>query len=188
VLVGATAASAGAVLRSSARIFGGLGPRRDEVLEGAPPGEEAEVPPTPRAGLLLWGPGLLLLVAGLGLAFVPGLATDAIEQAGHFVDRGAVARETLHGVPPPPLRPENFHVSGLSYGYGLATVLGALACACLGLYRGRLPATLRMITGRCAGPAIARLKLLHDGVVGDYVTWLAVGTAGLGTLFALVLR
>jgi multicomponent Na+:H+ antiporter subunit D len=188
VLATAGAVSAGAVLRSSARIFGGLGPRRDELLEGAPPGEEAEVPPTPRAGLLLWGPGLLLLVAGLGLAFVPGLASSAIEHATRSVDRAAVARETLHGLAPPPPRPEHFDVAASSYAYGVATVLAAVGCAWLGIYRRRLPATIRKVAARGASPALTRLKLLHDGVVGDYVTWLVVGTAGIGALFALVLR
>ena len=188
VLATAGAVSAGAVLRSSARIFGGLGPRRDELLEGAPPGEEAEVPPTPRAGLLLWGPGLLLLLAGLGLAFVPGLASSAIEHATRSVDRAAVARETLHGLAPPPLRPEHFDVAASSYAYGIATVLAAVGCAWLGIYRRRLPATIRKVAARGASPALTRLKLLHDGVVGDYVTWLVVGTAGIGALFALVLR
>ena len=67
-------------------------------------------------------------------------------------------------------------------------MLSALAVAWLGLYRRRLPATLRRAASCSAGPAIERLKLLHDGVVGEYVTWLAVGAAGIGSLFALVLR
>ena len=32
-----------------------------------------------------------------------------------------------------------------------------------------------------------RLKLLHDGVVGEYVTWLTVGTAVIGVLFAVLI-
>jgi len=34
------------------------------------------------------------------------------------------------------------------------------------------------------GPSVRRLNLLHDGVVGEYVTWVIVGTAALGALFA----
>ena len=188
VLAGATALSAAAVLRASARLFLGLGPRRDPLLEAPPPGEEAEVKPTPRAGVLLWGPGLALLAAGLGLAFIPGLASSAIEHATRFVDRPVLARETLHSVSPAQLRAQRFHVTGESYTYGTATVLAALGFAWLGLYRRRLPAAVRRATAQTVDPAIERLKLLHDGVVGDYVTWLVFGTAGVGALFALVLR
>src|SRR5207247_1602438 len=39
-----------------------------------------------------------------------------------------------------------------------------------------------------AGPAVQRLKLLHDGVVGEYVTWLTVGAAALTGLLALLAR
>jgi hypothetical protein len=56
------------------------------------------------------------------------------------------------------------------------------------LYRRGLPAAFRRAAVRSAGPAIERLKLLHDGVVGQYVTWLAFGAAGIGSLFALVPR
>jgi hypothetical protein len=36
--------------------------------------------------------------------------------------------------------------------------------------------------------ALHRLKLLHDGVVGEYVTWLTFGAAALGGLFAVLIR
>jgi multicomponent Na+:H+ antiporter subunit D len=188
ILVAATALSAAAVLRASARVFLGIGPRRDDLLEGAPPGEEAEVPPTPRAGLLLWGPGMALLVAGLGLVFVPGLASSAIEHALRFVDRPAYARETLHDIPPPQAPTQSFQVAGLSYLYGTLTVLAALSFAWLGLYRRRVPSVIRRVARRSVGRPIERLRLVHDGVVGDYVTWLVFGTAGIGVLLALALR
>jgi hypothetical protein len=33
-----------------------------------------------------------------------------------------------------------------------------------------------------------RLEALHAGVTGDYVTWVIVGAAGLGGLFAVLVR
>jgi multicomponent Na+:H+ antiporter subunit D len=188
VFVAATALTGGAVLRSAARIFLGLGPRRDELLAAAPPGEEAEVRPTPRAGVLLWLPGVALLVAGLGLAFAPGIAARAIEHAERFVDRPALARETLHGVEAPPVRSRSFEPGAASYAYGAASVLAAIALAWLALYRRRIPAAARRAAARFAGPPLDRLKLLHDGVVGEYVAWLTVGAAAIGAFLAVLIH
>jgi hypothetical protein len=42
--------------------------------------------------------------------------------------------------------------------------------------------------GRAASVAIERLELAHEGLVTDYVTWLTLGAAVLGGLFALAVR
>jgi multicomponent Na+:H+ antiporter subunit D len=188
VLVAATALTGGAVLRAAGRIFLGLGPKSDDLLVAAPPGEEAEVRPAVRRGSLLWGPALALLVAGLGLAFAPGIAGHAVEHAERFVDRPAVARETLHGALAQPVLPRSFHPTAGSFAYGGASALLALGLAWFALYRGRPPGVIRERVGRTAGVGLDRLKLLHDGVVGEYVTWLILGAAGLGALFAVFIR
>ena len=72
--------------------------------------------------------------------------------------------------------------------YGVATVLGAFAVAFLGLYRRRLPELAARAAALVAGPPVRVLKAAHSGVVGEYVTWLTVGAAALGGLFALTLR
>ena len=41
---------------------------------------------------------------------------------------------------------------------------------------------------RIVAPPIRVLHALHSGVVGDYVTWVAVGTAVTGAAWALLLR
>jgi len=41
--------------------------------------------------------------------------------------------------------------------------------------------------GVAAGAGLARLRALHTGYVADYVTWLVVGAAVLGALFAATL-
>ena len=51
----------------------------------------------------------------------------------------------------------------------------AVGIGALGLYRRRTPAALRH--------PLDRLRLLHDGVVGDYVTWQAFGAATVGVLY-----
>jgi multicomponent Na+:H+ antiporter subunit D len=177
-----------AVLRATARIFLGLGPPRDELLVAAPPGEEQEARPAPRRGALLWLPGVVLLIAGLGLAFVPGLAGRAIQHAQHAVDRPAVAQETLHGAEAPLPAAPTFHPSASAYAYGAASALAALALAWLGLYHRRLPDALRRGARQLGSAPLRRLKLLHDGVVGEYVTWLTFGAAVLGALFAVLIH
>jgi multicomponent Na+:H+ antiporter subunit D len=189
VLVIATALTGGAVLRAAGRIFLGLGPRRDEALVTPPAGEEEEeAEPRHRRGVLLWSPAVLLLVAGLGLAFTPGLPARAIQHAERFVDRPAVARETLRDVRAPLPRLRSVQLGPGPYAYGAASALLAVAFAWLGLYRRRLPATLRRTAVRLGGPPLHRLNLLHDGVVGEYVTWVVLGAAALGALFAAFTR
>ena len=52
--------------------------------------------------------------------------------------------------------------------------------AFVGLYRRRLPQPVAV--------PIRALRGLHSGVVGDYVTWLVVGTAVTGAAWALLLH
>jgi multicomponent Na+:H+ antiporter subunit D len=189
VLVVASALTGGAVLRAAGRLFLGLGPRRDELLVHAPPGEEREVPPARRSRALFWAPSAALLAAGLALAFTPGLAGRAVEQAQRFVNRPAVAQETLHGIEPAGATgSRDFSLSAWSYGYSGAGALGAIALGWLGLYRRRMPDNLRAGADRLGGPVLRQLKLVHDGVVGEYVTWLTVGAAVLGAVFAVLIR
>ena len=178
LLIVASALSGGAVLRAAGRIFLGLGSRRDELLAAAPAGAEAELRSAPRAGALLWLPGVALLAAGLTLAFTPGLPRRAVQHAERVVDRPALARETLHGVAAP-LPKTSFEQSPATYVYAGASALLAVAFAALGLYRRRVPGVVEA--------PLDRLKLLHDGVVGEYVTWLTVGTAVIGVLFAVLI-
>jgi multicomponent Na+:H+ antiporter subunit D len=190
VLVVATALTGAAVLRAAARIFLGLGPREDDLLVEPPAGEEKDEGEEriPRADVSLWLPGLALLVVGLGVAFAPGLAGRAIGYAEHFTNRPAAARETLQGVESARAATRHFHPSAESYAYGAASAFGALVLAWLGLYRRRLPEVLRRTADRALGRGLIRLKLLHDGVTGEYVTWLTVGAAVLGGIWALTLQ
>jgi multicomponent Na+:H+ antiporter subunit D len=192
VLVVATGITGGAVLRSAGRIFLGLGPSTDDALETPRRGEEEEAAPAaprrPHRGVLLWGPAAALLLVGLGLAVVPGLAAHAVQHAERFVDRAAAARETLHGAaaPLPPLPSVGIGAAGLAY--GVASVAVAFAAAWLGLYRQRLPASLRRAVTVPTRRPLRRLLFLHDGVVGDYVAWAIAGAAALAALVAALAR
>ena len=64
----------------------------------------------------------------------------------------------------------------------------AAALALAGLYRRRLPRALSSGANRTLGPPIRVLHALHSGVVGDYVTWVAVGTAVTGGVWAILLH
>ncbi len=70
---------------------------------------------------------------------------------------------------------------------GGATIL-AFGLAFLGLYRRRLPRIVSVIARRALAPPVHILRGFHSGVVGDYVTWVAVGTAVVGGAFALLLH
>ena len=189
VLVLATATTGAAVLRAAGRIFLGLGPGSDPALLRPPPDdEEDEGGGRRRRGVLLSAPAVVLLVAALGLAFAPGLAARAVQHAQLVVDRPAAARETLHGVPAPLPRLPSAGVAGSDYAYAGAAVLLAVAIAWLGLYRSRLPDGIRRAATATAGPPLRRLQQFHDGVVGEYVTWVVSGAAALGALFAAFAR
>jgi multicomponent Na+:H+ antiporter subunit D len=80
---------------------------------------------------------------------------------------------------------DGFTVSGI--GYGLLSVALALLIAAAAVLRPRLPgwALSAANTGR---PALQRLRALHTGHVGDYVTWLLVGVVTLGAALAVSLH
>ena len=101
-----------------------------------------------------------------------------------FVDRAGYAATVLHGqvvreggaAAPRP---------GLSdVLMGLATAAAACGLAYLSLAPAR-PRVHRL--GVATGRAIAWLRPLHSGYVGDYVTWLVAGAALLGGVFAVTL-
>jgi hypothetical protein len=67
---------------------------------------------------------------------------------------------------------------------GLGSVAGALILAWLALYWRRLP-LLRAHRPNASVAAAARR--FQSGVVNDYVTWIVIGLAGLGGIFAAII-
>jgi multicomponent Na+:H+ antiporter subunit D len=122
---------------------------------------------------------------------VPGLGQRAEYAADRFRDRAGYAARVLRDRPmsPPqslPVTIRHTSLESLLYGGG-ATIL-AFGLALLGLYGRRLPQTVSAVAERSLAPPIRVLRELHSGVVGDYVTWVAVGTAVTGAAWALLLR
>jgi multicomponent Na+:H+ antiporter subunit D len=106
------------------------------------------------------------------------------------VDRHAYVAHVLHEVPVPPLAHVPLAVpaaSGSSVAYGLGALALTVAVALFGLYRRRIPESLRAAAARFVEPPVTGLKAAHSGVIGDYVMWLAVGTAVLGGVWLLTL-
>lgn len=159
VLVSATTGAA--VLRVTARVFFGFGPRPSRTRAGETTGEGEEPETRERLGrvpaTMVTVPAVLLLGA-LATGLTPALA-EAVSGA---VDDAAP------GAPGPP---PHWSVSGLALGC-LSTLLAVAAAA----HAVRRPE--RASARRWAAP----LRRLHSGHVGDYVAWFLVGTALLGAL------
>ncbi|GAA2785116.1 hypothetical protein GCM10010521_74220 [Streptomyces rameus] len=160
VYVAASAITAGAVLRLTARVFLGLGPRpQDAEYETSGSDEEPET-----SGLLSRIPDTMttvpavLLAAALAVGAVPGfgdLVGRSVNEAGSGGAHASV-HWTAHGVL-----------------LGVASTVLAVALAALAVTRPRW----------VAAPAwAAPLRRLQSGHVGDYVAWLLVGVTVLGAL------
>jgi multicomponent Na+:H+ antiporter subunit D len=176
----ASALAGAALLRAGARIFLGWGDEDDPLL-----GEAMEEDPLERdvRRRLLVGVAVTAVVLGLAISVAPGLGQRAEYAADRFRDTSGYAARVLHDrpLPPPqslPVSIEHTSLESLLYS-GSATIL-ALGLALAGLYRSRTLSTV--------APPIRVLRELHSGVVGDYVTWIAVGTAVTGGVWALLLH
>ncbi|MEU7428964.1 proton-conducting transporter membrane subunit [Streptomyces sp. NPDC040750] len=160
VYVLASAITAGAVLRVTARVFLGLGPRpRDAEYETSGSDEQPET-----GTLLSRVPDTmtvvpaLLLAAALAVGVAPGfgdLVARSVNEAGSG-GAHAAAHWTAHGAL-----------------LGVASTALAAALAALAVTRPRW----------LAAPGWAEpLRRLQSGHVGDYVAWLLVGATVLGAL------
>ncbi len=100
VFVVASALTGGAVLRAAGRVFFGWG-RDDEEHEDFPIlGEEADPEldhPREDIPLTLTATMVVLIVGGLALGLVPGIASDAVGAAARFIDRSSYAAAVLGG-------------------------------------------------------------------------------------------
>jgi multicomponent Na+:H+ antiporter subunit D len=176
-----------ALLRATARVFAGIGPREDPSIFDAPAPEEvdAELGFThERVPRTMTIPALGLAAGGLGIAFVPGLRAAFEAASQPFVDRAGYAATVLHGEV---VR----QGAAASPAPGLSDVLVGIVtavCACGLAYLSLAPPRPRLHRlGLATGRAIGWLRPLHSGYVGDYVTWLVAGAAVMGGVFAVTL-
>ena len=183
-----SALAGAALLRAGARIFLGWGDEEDELL-----GKAIEEDPLERNVLrpLLVAVTVAAVVLGIAISVVPGLGQRAEYAADRFRDTSGYAARVLHAkpMPPPTSLPVTIrHTSLESILYGVSATILALGLAAVGLYRRRVPHAVGVVAGRTLAPPIRVLHALHSGVVGDYVTWVAVGTAVTGGVWALLLH
>jgi multicomponent Na+:H+ antiporter subunit D len=176
----ASALAGAALLRAGARVFLGWGPGEDPLLSR----ESDETPPKRGKQLAVLGPvTALMIVLGLAVSVVPGLATRTHAAADRFRDRSAYVQHVLFEKPAPAASRLPFDVPLVateSFLYGAGAPLLAVALAWLALFR-------RRAAGALLRP-VAPLRALHTGVIGDYVMWLTVGTAVIGGVWAIALR
>ena len=184
----ASALAGAALLRAWARIFLGWGDADDPLL-----GKAMEEDPLERdvRRPLLVGVACVAVALGLAISVVPGLGQRAEYAADRFRDTSGYAARVLHGrlLPPPASLPISIeHSSAESLLYAAGATMLALGLALVGLYRRRVPSAVSFVAARTVAPPIHVLRALHSGVVGDYVTWIAVGTAVTGGVWALLLH
>lgn len=177
-----------ALLRAGARIFLGWGEADDPLL-----GTAIEEDPLERDVLrpLLVGVALTAVVLGFAVSLVPGLGQRAEYAADRFQDTSGYAARVLRGramTPPPSLPLSIRHTSLESLLYGGSATLVAVCLGLVGLYRRRLPRAVSAAAERTVAPPVRILHGLHSGIVGDYVTWVVVGTAVTGAAWALLLH
>ncbi|MGW2741664.1 complex I subunit 5 family protein [Streptomyces sp. NPDC001450] len=160
VYVLASAVTAGAVLRVTARVFMGIGPRpKDTEYETSGSGERPET--SRRLGRIpesMTAVPAVLLAGALAVGVAPGLAAVVARSVNEAGSGGAHASVhwTAHGIL-----------------LGLASSLLAVGLAALAVTR----------PGWVATPDWALpLRRLQSGHIGDYVAWLLVGATVLGTL------
>jgi multicomponent Na+:H+ antiporter subunit D len=186
-----SAVTGGAVLRVTGRVFLGWGPSEGAHPEQARAAEEqvdetrGERDHTPAVMLVV---PAVLLVGVLVLGLIPGAVPGAERALAQFADHGAYARWVLHGahVGLPVLPPS--HVSLSDYGYGALSTVGALAVAGVGLFGRPARESLPAAVGTRAGSAVAVLRGLHNGHIGDYIAWWSAGVSLIGGVCLVALR
>jgi multicomponent Na+:H+ antiporter subunit D len=189
LLMVAEGIAGGALLRAGARLFLGWGPADDPMLSHQPPEEPAE---RDAAMPLLVAVAAVAIVLGLGVSVVPGLQQRSEHAAERFVDRSGYVASVLHGEkaegPPArlPYEVEPATPSGTAYALGAGVL--ALAVAAFGLWYRRLPELFVSAGARFATPPAVALRAMHSGIVGDYLLWIALGTAVIGGVWGITLR
>ncbi|HET6917213.1 MAG TPA: complex I subunit 5 family protein [Acidimicrobiales bacterium] len=182
-----SAVTAGAVLRVTARVFFGLGPRPSghdggQVTEGneEPDARAARVPAT------MFSAVVMLLFGTLVEGLVPGARAAADHAAAYFTDPIGYAHAALDRTSGAVSAARHPGWSGLGIGLGFLSSILAAAVAWAGLHGGRLAESAGSV-GRGLSRGFAGLRSLHSGHVGDYVAWLMTGVAALAAMIGLPL-
>src|SRR5204863_5809421 len=184
-LIVSSALTAGAAVRAGGAIFLGLGkggPPQATEEETAP---EEEAPPE-RTPAVMFVPAVLLALAALAVGLVPGMVEAFEGAAVQFANGSSYAAAVLHGGNAPPIEAgPAYSAPASAYLYSALTLVGALAVAAVMLFGYRTPRAASRLLSAGAGGAVAPLRAVHSGHIGDYVAWLVVGVALLGGSFAI---
>jgi len=188
ILVLTSVLTSAAVLRVAAGAFlgwGTAGPRRVSALDESGSEEDAPRGHTPPSMYL---PALAMILGALAVGTIPGIAESVQGAAARFADGHGYAAAVLNGTTPAQPGTPPYSTAGHAYAYAAVTGLGAVAMAALALFgnRGRGSAGARLAD--LGERALAPLRAVHSGRVGDYVAWLVSGVAALGGALALALH
>ena len=182
VIAVATIGSTAAIVRAGLRVFLGVGDRDDPLLSQEP----SESPPPeerPRLGLM-YAVTLLLALGGLATGAWTGLAAKAMQAAHTFTDQLSYAHAVLDHHAPAPPPPGQWRTTTEALVWAAVTLAGSILLGAASTVRSRLPQAASDALAR----ALAPLRAVHSGHIGDYVAWLAFGTGVIGGLFALTIR
>jgi multicomponent Na+:H+ antiporter subunit D len=175
----------GAVLRVAAGVFGGWGSRIEEDSAGSRQIREKPetTRPSQKVPLVMWVPALLMSASGFVIGVIPGLARSAGNGALMFQAQAAYWARVLSNRSEAALALAPVQPTSL---LGFISATGSVLVAAYTIFVARrrqqrlLAASLKGIT--------RRLRLMHSGIVSDYVTWFVVGVAAIGAASAALLR
>jgi multicomponent Na+:H+ antiporter subunit D len=193
VLVACSILVGAAVLRVAGGVFYGLGdpPGEDPDMAKEAAEETSETDSgKQRTPLTMIIPPAVLAVAAIVIGLITRLGPEVQAAAIRFEDQAAYNATVLtgahvaHPVALAAAEPTGVTLADLLTGGGSAA--GALILAWVALYWRRLPLLRR---GHEPGGGLAApIRWFQSGVVNDYVTWIVVGLACLGGVFALIVR
>ena len=185
-LLFAAALTGGSVLNALGRMAFGWGPPPDPRAH-TPKKEQPETKNADHFPFAMYTIAAVLTACSFCAMFVRGAPAAALGAAARFIDRPAQLAVVMNGAASGAMpHPAAASLTGALLP-GFVATLAAVAFAAIGLFGYRLPAAF---TALRRGPALVvdALRALHDGVVTDYVAWLAAGTATVGVALALLVR
>jgi multicomponent Na+:H+ antiporter subunit D len=194
----AAALTGGSVLNALGRMAFGWGPPPDPHAH-TPRTETTETKRNDGFPFAMYALAVLLTLASFSAMLVRGAPSAALGAAARFADRTAQLAVVMHGAPSGAMAQPAAPPFGEALVWGFLATLLAVAFAALALFGHRLTGPFADGRGsRGAGAlgvlrrvpvrALEALRAVHDGVVTDYVAWLAAGTATVGVALALLAR
>ena len=191
ILIVCSSLVGGAVLRVAGGVFYGLGDRpvEDPQMAREAAEETSEtVGGKDRTPLTMIVPPAILVVAAIVVGVIGPLGPAVQAAAVRFEDQAGYDATVLNGAhithPVALFAAGPTSVTVTDVLAGLGSVIGALILAGLALYWRRLP-LLRAYRPNARLASAARR--FQSGVVNDYVTWIVIGLACLGGVFAVVI-